>query len=105
MKRMESMESKARIMVVEDEGIVAMDIQSSLESLGYRTPDIASSGEEAIEMAGEIRPDLLLMDIRLGEGMDGVDTAMYIGDTMDVPVVYLTAYTDEQTLERAKMSQ
>lgn len=99
------MASKARIMVVEDEGIVAMDIQTSLESLGYAAPDLALSGEEAVELAAVVKPDLILMDIRLGDGMDGIDTAMLIGDALDVPIVYLTAYTDEQSLDRAKMTQ
>lgn len=99
------MPAEARILVVEDEGIVAMDIQNSLESLGYKGAEVASTGEEALERAGEITPDLVLMDIRLGGGMDGVETAMVMGESMDVPVVYLTAYTDEQTLEKAKMSQ
>lgn len=99
------MATRARIMIVEDEGIVAMDIQKSLESLGYHHAEVAFSGEEAVSKAMEFCPDLVLMDIRLGEGMDGVESALLIGETRDVPVVYLTAYTDEETLERAKMSQ
>ncbi len=99
------MPTTARILIVEDEGIVAMDIQKNLEMLGYGDADVAHSGEEAVAKVEDFRPDLVLMDIRLGEGMDGVESALAIGETRDVPVVYLTAYTDENTLERAKMTQ
>lgn len=99
------MVAMARILVVEDEGIVGLDIRQSLEGLGYADAGLATSGEEAIIMAQAMQPDLVLMDIRLGDGMDGIDAAMAMGDHLDAPVIYLTAYTDEPTLERAKLSQ
>lgn len=94
-----------RILVVEDEGIVALDIQSKLESMGYSVPAIASTAEDAISLAATHKPDLILMDIQLGGPMDGVDAARRIHADQGTPVVYLTAYSDEHTLERAKSAQ
>ncbi len=93
-----------RILVVEDESIVAMDIKHRLESMGYIVPAITSSGEEAVKKAAETNPDLVLMDIVLKGEMDGIDAAQQIKDTLDIPVVYLTAYSDERTLKRAKIT-
>ena len=94
----------ASILIVEDEPIVAKDIQLSLQRLGYRVPATATSGEEAICKAGVIHPDLILMDIVLKGTMDGIETALHIQRKQDVPVIYLTAYADSHTLERAKVS-
>ncbi len=93
---------QAKILVVEDEPIVAKDIQQSLRRLGYEVPATATSGEDALRKAGETKPDLVIMDIVLKGGMDGVETAQYLKQRFDVPIVYLTAYADHQTLERAK---
>jgi len=92
----------AKILVVEDETIVARDIQQSLTRLGYDVPTTATSGEEAIRKTKEINPDLILMDIVLKGQMDGVETVRQINRQFDVPVIYLTAYADDATLERAK---
>lgn len=92
------------ILVVEDERIVAKDIQISLEQLGYTVPAIAASGIEAINKAAENVPDLVLMDINLKGDMDGVEAARHINTRFNVPVIYLTAYSDDQTLERAKLT-
>ena len=97
--------ANAQILVVEDEGIIAKDIQNTLESLGYAVPAIASSGEEAIKKATETLPDLVLMDIVLTGHMDGVEAAGQIRDRFDIPVVYLTAYADNKTLQRAKITE
>ncbi len=94
-----------RIMVVEDEGIVAIDIKNTLERLGYEVSCLASSCQEAIEGAEASRPDLVLMDIRLDGDVDGIETAAMIRSRFDVPVIYLTAYADDDTLERAKSTQ
>lgn len=93
-----------KILVVEDESIVAMDIKHRLENMGYKVPAITSSGEEAVEKAAETSPDLVLMDIVLKGEMDGIDAAQQIKDSFDIPVVYLTAYSDERTLKRAKIT-
>jgi PAS domain S-box-containing protein len=94
----------ASILIVEDEPVVAKDIQLSLQRLGYRVPATATSGEEAIRKAGDTHPDLILMDIVLKGKMDGVETALQIQRRQDVPVIYLTAYADNHTLERAKVT-
>lgn len=94
-----------RILVVEDEGIVALDIQGKLESMGYSVPRIVSSAEDAIAAATLLKPDLVLMDIQLEGDLDGIDAAERIGADLGIPVVYLTAYSDERTLERAKAAR
>lgn len=93
-----------QILVVEDEGIVALDIQSMLEDLGYQVPITVASGEEAIEEAAKSRPDLALMDINLEGEIDGIGAAEQLRDRFNIPVVYLTAYSDENTLQRAKLT-
>ncbi len=94
-----------QILVVEDERIVADDIKMSLQRLGYVVSGMASSGEEAVKKAEEIHPDLVLMDIVLEGKMDGVESASIIRYRFDIPVVYLTAYSDKKTLERAKVTE
>ena len=93
----------ATILVVEDEGIVAQEIKSRLQKAGYTVCAVAHDGQTAIDNAGEMQPDLVLMDIRLKGEMDGIDAAGVIRDRFNLPVVYLTAYTDPATLERAKI--
>lgn len=94
-----------RILVVEDEGIVTLDIQGKLESMGYDVPIIVSSAEEAVSAAARLRPDLVLMDIQLEADLDGIDAAERISNELSIPVVYLTAYSDERTLQRAKVAR
>ncbi|MEW6714733.1 MAG: PAS domain S-box protein [Nitrospirota bacterium] len=96
---------KARIMVVEDESIVAEDIKTSLENMGYIVPAVVSTGAEAIQKASELKPDLVLMDIMLKENMNGITAAGQIRSLFNVPVIYLTAYVDDETLERAKLTE
>jgi len=94
-----------RIMVVEDEGIVALDIRSKLEDKGYVVPAVFSTGEEAIEGAGQHLPDLVLMDIHLAGEMDGTEAAEQIHTRYNIPIVYLTAFSDDKTLNRAKAAE
>lgn len=96
---------KTKILIVEDESIVAKDIQQRLRSLGYDVLSIASTGESAIGQIEKNRPDIVLMDIKLKSGMDGIETAEHIHNRLDIPVVYLTAYADDRTLERAKITE
>ena len=91
-----------KILVVEDESIVAMDIKHRLELMDYIVPAVVSSGERAVEEAGKHRPDLILMDIVLKGDIDGIEAYEQIKEVYDIPVVYLTAYSDEKTLNRAK---
>ncbi|HAD82436.1 MAG: hypothetical protein A2509_08650 [Candidatus Edwardsbacteria bacterium RIFOXYD12_FULL_50_11] len=97
--------SKAQILVVEDERIVASDIEKRLKMLGYNVLELATSGEEAVERAKTILPDLVLMDIVLKGGMDGISAADTIHTLLNIPVVFLTAYADPDTLSRAKKSE
>jgi len=97
--------SKTKILVVEDELITAKVIGNALKSLGYDVLDIVTSGEEAIQKASEVRPDLILMDIKLYGKIDGIESARQIKDRFSIPVVYLTAHTDGATLERAKIAE
>lgn len=98
------MSDTPRILVVEDEAIVAMALQARLENLEYAVVGVVASGEEAIERAAELSPDLVLMDIRLDGAMDGIEAAEQIRVRFDIPVVYLTAHADRATLERAKLT-
>ena len=94
-----------KILIVEDEAIVAEDIRNSLQGLGYTISAVVSSGEEAITKIEEDRPDLVLMDIVLKGDMDGIEAASQIHSRFNIPVVYLTAFTDEKTIERAKLTE
>ncbi|AKB53959.1 hypothetical protein A9239_05740 [Methanosarcina sp. A14] len=96
---------EGRILVVEDEHIVAMGIKKMVKSLGYTVTGVASSGKDAISKAESTFPDVVLMDIMLKGDMDGVEAAGEIRERFDVPVVYLTAYSDNKILERAKKTE
>jgi diguanylate cyclase (GGDEF)-like protein/PAS domain S-box-containing protein len=91
-----------RILIVEDEKIIALDLQRRLERFGYSVVGMASDGAEAVALAKERGPDIILMDIMLAGGIDGIEAARQIRDRYAIPVIFLTAYTDEKTLERAK---
>lgn len=94
--------SNVQILIVEDESIIAIDIQNKLENLGYHVIETAFSGKEALEQIAQTPPDLILMDINLGEGLDGIATAEVIHKKYNIPVIFLTAYSDDKTLQRAK---
>lgn len=95
---------KKTILVVEDEVVIAMDLQATLIDLGHEVPEIITSGEVAIQKALELRPDLVLMDIHLSDTVDGITAAAAITEALDIPVIYLTAYADEDTLRRASLT-
>lgn len=97
--------SKTNILVVEDENIVAKDIQMSLRKLGYNVVAICSKGEDAINAAEEHAPDLVLMDIMLKGDMSGIEAAEQIRERFNIPIIYLTAYADESTLSKAKITE
>lgn len=94
-----------QILIVEDEIIIAEGLQRKLKTMGYDVPVIVSSGEETIKIIKENNPDLVLMDIVIHGKMDGIETAKQIHSLFDIPVVYLTAFADEKTLERAKITE
>jgi PAS domain S-box-containing protein len=95
----------AKILIVEDEGLTAMELQRKLKLAGYDVPTFAFSGKEAIKKAEEIKPDLVLMDIFLKGKIDGIDAADEIKKNMGVPIIYLTAHGDKNTQERAKSTE
>ena len=94
--------SKTSVLVVEDENIVSKDIQHSLKKLGYVVVGAAATGEKAIDLAHQTKPDVVLMDIMLKGDMNGIETAGIIKKDLQIPVIYLTAYADEVTLAKAK---
>jgi two-component system cell cycle sensor histidine kinase/response regulator CckA len=92
----------ARILIVEDERLIAVDLQRRLTRLGHTVVGLAASGKEAIRKALVLRPDVVLMDIRLQGDMDGVEAAQRIQGSIAVPVVFMTAYVDEDTHQRVR---
>jgi CheY-like chemotaxis protein len=97
--------AKARILIVEDQIVIARELETRLKGLGYTVVRIALSGEEAIQAASELRPDLVLVDIALKGTMDGITAAERIRTRFGVPAVYLTAYGDAGSLRRAKVTE
>ena len=93
------------ILVIEDESIVRKDIERSLQKLGYNVSGSADTGEKAIALARELKPDLALMDIMLKGDMTGIEAAAEIKKENDIPVIFLTAYADESTLAKAKITE
>ncbi|MBN1874338.1 MAG: PAS domain-containing protein, partial [Anaerolineae bacterium] len=96
--------SKAHILVVEDEFLIARNIAYKLRAAGYQVVDTVSTGEQAIQIALEHHPDLIVMDIRLDGELDGIEAAERIHAQVDIPVLYLTAYVDDEILQRAKIT-
>jgi len=94
--------ANAKILVVEDEGIVSIDIRNMLKNLGYTIAGVAFLGEDAVQKAESTQPDLVLMDIGLKGDIDGIEAAKTIRDRFHIPVVFLTGFADENTLTKAK---
>ncbi len=92
--------SKNKIAVVEDEGIVAMDISKCLTSLGYEVVFVSDSGEKVLDLFENAKPDLILMDVELKGKLNGLETAKLLKEKYSVHVVFLTAFEDENTLNR-----
>ncbi|MGK5090871.1 response regulator transcription factor [Deltaproteobacteria bacterium TL4] len=95
---------EASILIVEDEGVLALSLKNELKWLGYHIVDVAKSGELAIQKTMTSRPDLILMDIALEGEMDGIETANYLHSQFKIPIIYLTAYTSPELLDRAKLT-
>jgi len=95
---------KTKILVVEDQTIVSLNVKNRLKNLGYAVPSTAVSGEEAIREAELTNVDLVLMDIMLKGDMDGIEAARIIKSRFGIPIIYLTACTDFETFERAKLT-
>ena len=95
----------AKILVVEDERLVALSMQRKLESMGYSVPNTVATGEEAIQQSSQLKPDLILMDIMLAGHLDGIAAANAIRQRFNIPIIYLTAYSDDDTLQRARVTE
>jgi CheY-like chemotaxis protein len=93
------------VLVVEDEPIIGLEIVDTLRRLGYEVPDAVTSGEDVLDAVRAHKPDLLLMDIRLHGFQDGIETAYLVGHEFDLPVVYLSAYSDEEMIRRASATK
>lgn len=96
---------KLNIFIVEDESIVAKDIQNSLTKLGYNVVGVVNNGNDAIEKIVDLSPDLVLMDIMIKGDLTGIDVSEKIREKINVPVIFLTAYADEGTLSKAKITE
>jgi len=96
---------KINVLVVEDESIVSKDIQYSLKKLGYNVVGVAATGHKAIELCGEKLPDIILMDIMLKGDINGIEASTRIKEVYNIPVIFLTAYADENTLSKAKVTE
>ena len=96
---------KKKIMLVEDEAVTALDLEANLRGLGYEVTAVVTSGEEAVRMAAELHPDLILMDITLAGPMSGIEAAALIRKSNAIPIVYLTAHADAKTINRAKITE
>lgn len=99
------MSGKVRILVVEDEFITATDLQNHLRGMGYEVAGVTDSGEEAVRLAGDLAPSLVLMDITLKGVMNGIEAAARIREEQDIPVIYVTAHSDESTFRTALLSE
>jgi CheY-like chemotaxis protein len=97
--------TRAKILIVEDEAIVGLDIQTHLIRLGYDVAGICVTGEDALRRVVELKPDLVLMDIMLQGGSSGIDAASQIRTRYNIPIVFLTAYSDEATIAQAKLAE
>ncbi|MCK5163599.1 MAG: response regulator [Desulfobacula sp.] len=96
---------KAKILIVEDERIVALAIEEALVSMGYQICGNVAAGNSALEMIPAVSPDLVMMDIKIKGSMDGIETAQHLRKQFDIPVVFLTAFSDETILDQAKLVQ
>jgi PAS domain S-box-containing protein len=104
-QKTETKSQAKRILVVEDEFITASNIKSNLLKIGYEVVDIVDTGEDAIQKAAELHPDLILMDIMLVGPMSGIEAAAKIKETLDIPIIYLTAHADTETIAKAKITE
>jgi CheY-like chemotaxis protein len=94
-----------KIMIVDDEAVITLRLQQRLTSMGYKVIGIAHTGEECVEKAQKLRPDLILMDIMIPENMNGISAAKLLKAELDIPVIFITAFSEDQIIERAKLAE
>src|SRR5512137_1754333 len=92
----------SKVLVVDDEAIITMQLEERLSAMGYTVAGMAASGEEAVDKARRLRPDIVLMDIVMPGRMNGIEAAKIIADELDIPVVFVTSYADDTIIEKAK---
>ncbi|MBT4332115.1 MAG: response regulator [Candidatus Cloacimonetes bacterium] len=97
------MEEKVKVLIVEDEVLIAQWLTAEMQDLGYNVLDFVTSGEEAIVIAKNQKPDVLLLDINLSGYIDGIDAAEKIAETLDIPIIFMTGYNEAKIFERAQM--
>ncbi|MDH7492938.1 MAG: response regulator, partial [Candidatus Saccharicenans sp.] len=97
--------AKARILIVEDENLVARDLHNMIRALGYSVTDVVQTGEAVLQSVSRVKPDLALMDIVLKGNTDGIAVASVLWENRDIPVVYITSFADDLTFERAKLTE
>lgn len=93
---------EAKILIAEDEAIVALDLRMQLQAAGYAIVAVVKSGEAAVDQASQVRPDLIMMDIHLKGKMDGIEAASAIVTRLDIPVIFVSALVDKETMARAE---
>lgn len=93
---------KGTILVVEDEALVGMELEEGLTQRGYRVPEVVTRGDRVVDAVSRVQPDLILMDIRIAGGLDGIQAAERVRASWSVPIVFLTAYNDSATVARAQ---
>jgi PAS domain S-box-containing protein len=91
-----------KIMIVEDEAVIALRLEQRLTEMGYDVTGISHTGEDCVKKARNLRPDLILMDVMISGDLDGIDAAKIMKEELDIPVIFMTAYTEDQIIERAK---
>ena len=96
------MEKKIKVLIVEDEVLIAQWLTAEMEDLGYNVLDFVTSGEEAIIIAKKHKPDILLLDINLSGYIDGIEAAEKIAETLDIPIIFMTGYNEVKIFERAQ---
>ncbi len=97
--------SQIKILIAEDDSIIALDLKSTLEKLGYKVSGVLSSGEEVLEKLQSLETDLILIDIKLKGEMDGIKTVYFVKQAFDIPIVYITTYEDKLSLKRAQLTK
>jgi len=105
LKEKNSPSNNLSVLIVEDENIIARDLSRIMKKFGYEVADIVSSGEEVITRAIELEPSLILMDIKLNSKMTGIEAAEEIKKIIDVPIIYITAYADAESIQKAKLTE
>lgn len=97
--------SGERILIVEDEIILGMSMKQELMNMNYNIVDVVDTGEKSLKSANELKPDLILMDVTLKGEMDGIKSAKQINENLDIPIIYMTAYTNDDVLNRVKKTK